>query len=190
MMKGIYQGNAKRNTSLESKAPFESSEVFPGQERCLTPAENNRHCFCSVIFYIGPSGLTYSFQISEDRRVRPSGNPPGAWGTRHEWSTWGGQRERQNTTGQAAVQSRRVLQTHHDICQHKQNTECIFIDQNSSMSSEIFGGKSMSSCFSTWHSNRLIIRLLIHHSVIVKPQCGYLRRNWRENRHHTPSSLL
>lgn len=30
--------------------------------------------------------------------MHPSGNPPGAWGTRHEWSAWGGQRGRQGET--------------------------------------------------------------------------------------------
>lgn len=33
------------------------------------------------------SNLTYSFQILEDKRVNPLGNPPGAWDTQHEWST-------------------------------------------------------------------------------------------------------
>ena len=56
---------------------------------------------CNLLFessLLWPSGLTYNFQTWEDRRVHPSGNPPGAWGTLHEWSTWGGQRERKYFT--------------------------------------------------------------------------------------------
>lgn len=56
-----------------------------------------------------PSGLTYNFQTSEDRREHPSGNPPGAWGTQHESSTWAGVGERQYS--KAAVHTHCIRHT-------------------------------------------------------------------------------
>ena len=84
-------------------------EVFPEQKRCQnlqrTPPP---HCSCSTVSHRAPAfpwlcGLTYNFQTSEDRHVHPSGNPPGAWGTRHEWSTWGDKGGNQYFSGGAAV---------------------------------------------------------------------------------------
>lgn len=76
-----------------------------------------------------PSGQTYNFQTSEDRHVHPLGNPPGAWGTRHEWSTWEGHRERwrRDNTSLVSIVEASVM----NISWHVSNIECIFIDHNS-----------------------------------------------------------
>lgn len=106
--------------------------------------------------------MTYSFRISEDRHAHPLGNPPGAWGTLREWSTWGGGAqgcgEIFHWSGCHLV---KVTLTHDDTYQC--STECIF---------------------------SLFIHRTVIAWVISKPPCAWVRKNWMENRHFTRSSCL